>query len=60
MKKLLALAIVGIAVKYFLDSEKGTQAKSQLKDWLQDAQDAFGDTIKGAKGTARQVASDLQ
>lgn len=49
MKKLVSLVIVGIAVKYFLDSESGKDIKRQLHDWLGDVQDLFSKHVDAAK-----------
>jgi hypothetical protein len=49
MKKLLALVVLGVAVKLFLDSESGKEIKRHLQDWLAEAQDILGDTLDTAK-----------
>ena len=56
MKKLLALALLGAVVKYFLDSESGKDIKRQIHDWLGDAQDLFTektDAVKKEIGSVR-------
>lgn len=59
MKKLLVLVALGVAVKYFLDSEKGEELKSYVKDLLGDAQDAFNEyfekTTEKVEGAASQI-----
>ncbi|HUQ64758.1 MAG TPA: hypothetical protein VM101_01285 [Flavitalea sp.] len=63
MKKLLVLVAVGVAVKLFLDSEKGEEVKSYVRDLLGDVQDTFNDYLeKGSQKverTARQVNDKL-
>jgi hypothetical protein len=59
MKKLLTLVIAGVAVKYFLDSEKGQSLKTQLKGWLGEAQDAMKETVNRASGNVNQVADRI-
>lgn len=47
MKKLLVLAAVGVAVKYLLDTDKGSELKNQLNNWLGKAKDSFSDATNG-------------
>ena len=46
MKKLLVLVAVGVAVKYLLDSDKGDEIKSYVKDLLGDARDVLNDFLE--------------
>lgn len=59
MKKILTLLALGIAVKYFLDSEKGKDVKTQVKGWLGDAKDTFTDTLNGAERKIHKEASKM-
>ena len=59
MKKLLTLIALGAAVKYFLDSEKGHQLKSQLKGWMGDAKDVFDDTVKNTQKSAEGITPKM-
>lgn len=63
MKKLLVLVALGVAVKYFLDSDKGEELKSYVRDLLGDAQDAFNEYFEKAaekvEGAASQVDKKL-
>ena len=59
MKKLLVLVALGVAVKYFLDSEKGEEIKSYVKDLLGDAQDAFNEYMEKATGKVEGAASQI-
>jgi hypothetical protein len=59
MKKLLALVIAGVAIKYFLDSEQGKQLQNQLKDWLGDVQDTFNETVNTATGKAKATVDRM-
>ncbi|MBO9571324.1 MAG: hypothetical protein J7497_03825 [Chitinophagaceae bacterium] len=52
MKKLLTLLALGVAVKYFLDSEKGGQLKSKIKGWMGDAKDAIDETVRNGQKAA--------
>lgn len=58
MKKLLVLIALGIAVKYFLDSDKGEELKSYVKDLLGDAQDAFNEYFEKATEKMEGAASE--
>lgn len=63
MKKLLILVAVGVAVKYFLDTEKGQEIKNYVRDLLGDAQDAFNEYLEKAsekvEGTASRIDQKL-
>jgi hypothetical protein len=60
MKKLLALVAVGVAVKYFLDSEQGKQVKKQVMDLLSELQDTFSEGINKAGGKITEVRSQAE
>jgi hypothetical protein len=49
MKKLVTLAVLGVAVKYFLDSESGKDIKRQIHDWLGEVQDMFSEKANAVK-----------
>ena len=51
MKKILVWVAVGVAMKYFLDSDKGEEVKSYVKDLLGDAKDAFNEYYQKASET---------
>ena len=51
MKKILVWVAVGVAMKYFLDSDKGEEVKSYVKDLLGDAKDVFNEYYQKASGT---------
>lgn len=57
MKKLLTLALAGIAIKYFLDSEKGNQVLIKLKDWLAEAQDRLDALIGQTEQKPEQLSA---
>ena len=63
MKKILVWVAIGVAVKYFLDSDKGEEFKSYVKDLLGDAQDTFNEYFEKAtgklEGTANRVNRKL-
>lgn len=59
MKKLLVLVALGVAVKYFLDSEKGEELKSYVRDLLGDAQDAFNEYFEKAAEKVEVTASQI-
>ena len=59
MKKLLVLVALGVAVKYFLDSEKGEELKSYVRDLLGDAQDAFNEYFEKATEQVEGAASTI-
>jgi len=39
MKKILALVVVGVAIKIFLDSAKGQQLKGRIRQGVRNAED---------------------
>ena len=59
MKKLLVLVAVGVAVKYFLDSEKGDEVKTYVKDLLGDAREFLNDFFEKATEKVENTASAL-
>jgi hypothetical protein len=59
MKKLLTLVLAGVAIKYFLDSEKGNQMRSKVTQWLSDAQDEFGNLIDKTSQKVGQTVSKI-
>jgi len=59
MKKILALIIVGVAVKYFLDSEKGRQLKSRVRDLLDEGLDAVNEKLETAASKVEQAAGKV-
>ncbi len=60
MKKLLTLLALGVAVKYFLDSEKGKELKTQIKDWANKAQDAVAETVGSLEDKAGKTAPKMK
>lgn len=59
MKKLLVLAAVGVAIKYFLDSENGKEVKSAIRDWFGEAQDAVKKQWDNASGRAQAAVDKM-
>lgn len=59
MKKLLTLLALGVAVKYFLDSDKGKELKTQIKGWIGDAQDAVAETVGNLEDKAGKTAPKM-
>lgn len=59
MKKLLILAAVGVAVKYFLDSENGKEVKSTIKDWFGDARDTVKKQWDNANDHAEMAVNKM-
>ena len=59
MKKLLVLVALGVAVKYFLDSEKGEELKSYVRDLLGDAQDTFNEFFNKASDKIEDTAGNV-
>ena len=59
MKKLLVLVVIGVAVKYFLDSEKGDELKSYVRDLLGDAQDTFNEFFSKTSDKIEDTANDV-
>ena len=59
MKKLLVLAAVGIAIKLFLDSEKGDEVKAYVRDMLGDAREFLNDFFENASEKVENAASTV-
>jgi hypothetical protein len=57
MKKILTLVALGVAVKYFLDTERGKELKKQVTDWLGEAEDTVKETFQQATDTIKQAAA---
>jgi hypothetical protein len=59
MKKLLVLVAIGVAVKYFLDSDKGDEVKNYVKDILGDAREFLNDFFENASEKVENAASTV-
>lgn len=59
MKKLLVLAVVGVAVKLFLDSEKGHELKQRVRDLIKEAQDTINDYLETASEKVEDMAGTV-
>lgn len=59
MKKLIALAVVGVAVKLFLDSEQGVEMKRRLRNVIQDAQDSINSWLEKVADKIEDTAADV-
>jgi hypothetical protein len=59
MKKLLVLAVVGVAIKLFLDSDKGQELKQKVLDLISDAQDAINEYLEKATEKVEDVAGTV-
>lgn len=57
MKKLLVLVAAGIALKYFLDSQKGDQVKDYVSSLLGDARQFLNDFFENASEKVENAAS---
>ena len=57
MKKLLVLVAAGVALKYFLDSEKGDQVKRYVRDLLGDAREVLNDFFEKTSEKVENTAS---
>lgn len=56
MKKLLVLVAVGVAIKLFLDSEKGDEVKAYVTDMLGDAREFLNDFFEKASEKVENAA----
>ena len=57
MKKLLVLVAAGVAIKLFLDSEKGDEVKDYVRDMLGDARTFLNDFFERASEKVETAAS---
>ena len=57
MKKLLVLVAAGVAIKLFLDSEKGDEVKAYVRDMLGDAREFLNDFFERASEKVENTAS---
>ena len=46
MRTFITLAVIGVAIKLFLDTETGKDVVRRVKDMLAEAQEEFEDTLK--------------
>ena len=64
MRTFITLAIIGVAIKLFLDTETGKDVVSRVKDMLAEAQEEFEDTLNTAsdkvKSTANRMGSSFR
>jgi hypothetical protein len=56
MKKLLVLVAAGVALKLFLDSEKGDEVKAYVRDMLGDAREFLNDFFEQASEKVENAA----
>lgn len=59
MKKLIVLAVVGVAVKLFLDSEQGVEIKRRIRNVIQDAQDSINGWLENVADKIEDTAADV-
>ena len=57
MKKLIVLAVAGVAIKLFLDSPQGNQLKGKVRDLIQEAQDKINEWLETAAEKVENTAS---
>ena len=57
MKKLLVLVAAGVAIKLFLESEKGDEVKAYVRDMLGDAREFLNDFFERASEKVENTAS---
>ena len=57
MKKLLVLVAVGVAIKLFLDSDKGDEVKAYVRDMLGDAREFLDEFFEKASQKVETAAN---
>ena len=57
MKKLIALVVVGFAIKFFLDSRHGYRLKQQVRSKIKKAEDFINDKLEKATDKIEETAS---
>jgi hypothetical protein len=59
MKKILALIVVGVAIRYFLSSEKGRQLKNRVRELLDEGLEALNEKLETAAGKVEDAAAKV-
>lgn len=59
MKKLLALVVLGVAIKLFLDSEKGEEVKKEVKKWFNEMEDTLNKAVEKAFDKVENTAEKV-
>ena len=59
MKKILALVVLGVAIKYFLDSEKGEEFKNEVRHWWDRVEDTLNDVVAKAFSKVETAAEKV-
>jgi hypothetical protein len=57
MKKLLALVVAGVAIKFFLESEQGKDIKNKIISWLDDLEASWDNQAPAATQKIEQMAN---
>ena len=59
MKKLVVIAAIGIAIKIFIDSDKGKELVRRIQDWIEGINENVNDLFEQVTDKIENVASDV-
>lgn len=59
MRTFITLAVIGVAIKLFLDTETGKDVVRRVKDMLAEAQEEFEDTLNTASDKVKSTANRM-
>lgn len=59
MRTFITLAVIGVAIKLFLDTETGKDVVRRVKDMLAEAQEEFEDTLNTASEKVKSTANRM-
>ena len=59
MRTFITLAVIGVAIKLFLDTETGKDVVRRVKDMLAEAQEEFEDTLNTTSEKVKSTANRM-
>ena len=59
MKKLVVMAAIGIAIKIFIDSDKGKELVRRIQDWIEGINENVDDLFEQVTDKIENVAADV-
>ena len=59
MKKLVVIAAIGIAIKIFIDSDKGKELVHRIQDWIEGINENVNDFFEQIADKIENAATDV-
>ncbi len=56
MKKILAFVLAGMAINYFLDSERGNERRNKVKNWINDVKTNVDELVGKGQQRVENIA----